>query len=1537
MADEDLEVRAILSADASKFITPFQQATAATQQLHKALKPANSAIVAIGASVGASGFALYKFGKEAFSVAARVSEMNVAMSAVGKSTGLGEKAIRDTAKAVRSQGIEMASAQKIALTYAQNNLNLADASKVARVAQDLAVITQKNSTDTAELLNRAIQTGSSILLKSAGLTKYASEGYKAYAKVLGKSTNELTALERQQATTNLILEEGRKVAGLYEAAMTEPGKVLRSFARIHDDIKVEMGTALLQGFGPVIKATYDLTKAFSESLREGGYFHNALKAVGGALVAMTQPLTDALSRLSRFIKSTKDSELAVDGLKQKIEQFTPIVLAVSTALSAFAGKSLLNLVGLGKLGAKLNPLMAGFAVLVALSPRLRDAFIKMGKALLPLIPSAINLGKAIAEFAGTVVDAIANLLDSGLSTVISTAFKTISVAVSTATRAFEKFKPLLFAVGFFIAKTLVAGMYKASLQAGGFAARIALLKKGFTNLSGAYKFAVAEQMRYNYTLSQGGFAVSKFSTMATVGFRMVAIAAKSLIVSLAPMLAIFAAVSIFNKFREGQQKVKDRTNELTQAFKEQVYQLKGNSVEIAKFVANTDTLGKIFLDGGEGAEKLQGALNILNVDTAKFSEVAKSGENGLKAFNNEMLASVGLAGAQINAQGKIAASYKNGVMVYQELAGEQLAVATAVHQVNEALENTNLVDVINNQMAYLIAQDESAGKAYVYAFAEAEKNGVLEGGIDTVAEAIEVNEIFKTKYLELAKAAKKAKDEETAKNDAVKAATHATKALYDRLEMLKSANEDGKVSVEAFAKEMFGAKVETNTFAEAVDNMRKQSSELAKSVEGTKGNFDAFTSSGFDLYNQITKNSSSLLELGGNSADVRDYMKSTIEQFKAGAKAAGYTDDQITNLLNSLGLISGLAEIDIQVRIDLESAQKQLMALAGVMSALYKSGGGLDKSSLHRYEQLEERIKSLTKATAASSSSFKEYNTETKKAGEESKEVKKEKERLRTAIMKIANEALKKATERMEEYKNALDAIKEASRSAIYGAYSFSDALSKADTAADKANEEFKQLAETQVQYKKSITDSITGALSFNDVLSEQTSASNELASANKKVTDANAEVAEQQAEYNRLLALADSAVGRKNRREAYEKAAEQARKLAESQQKLSDATADATAEQGKQQTFIARLREQAKLAIDFNNQLAKLAEMGLEKDAFDQIISAGAKTGSLMAKELIEGGSDAIGETNKLFKEIAQVSTASGEKLGNTFGKVGKEVGVDFVAALAEQAKDVSKFSDKVKELLARGLSPQNIQMVLKAGYEAGSRIADFLMEGGAKTIEEVNGFEVSLRLQGDALADLLGDTFYQAGFDLASQIVEGIKVKISELEDFLADATIEQMKAYLKKVQAEFDAILVTLPKKPTDVVNTVVVNDGTKDPTVATATQFATSLSGASMSNIAEQTAVMKGFLTQTQADELFARRAIPFASGGIVKTPTLGLVGEAGPEAVIPLSRMGDMGGSTNIHLTVNAGYGADGRAIGDVIVNELKKWSRKNGKIPVATQ
>ena len=63
----------------------------------------------------------------------------------------------------------------------------------------------------------------------------------------------------------------------------------------------------------------------------------------------------------------------------------------------------------------------------------------------------------------------------------------------------------------------------------------------------------------------------------------------------------------------------------------------------------------------------------------------------------------------------------------------------------------------------------------------------------------------------------------------------------------------------------------------------------------------------------------------------------------------------------------------------------------------------------------------------------------------------------------------------------------------------------------------------------------------------------------------------------------------------------------------------------------------------------------------------------------------------------------------------------------------------------------------------------------------------------------------------------------------------------------------------------------------------------------------------------------------AEGGIVTGPTLAVVGEAGPEAVIPLSKMNQMG---NVTININANV-ADER-LGDVIVNALRQYNRRSG-------
>lgn len=64
----------------------------------------------------------------------------------------------------------------------------------------------------------------------------------------------------------------------------------------------------------------------------------------------------------------------------------------------------------------------------------------------------------------------------------------------------------------------------------------------------------------------------------------------------------------------------------------------------------------------------------------------------------------------------------------------------------------------------------------------------------------------------------------------------------------------------------------------------------------------------------------------------------------------------------------------------------------------------------------------------------------------------------------------------------------------------------------------------------------------------------------------------------------------------------------------------------------------------------------------------------------------------------------------------------------------------------------------------------------------------------------------------------------------------------------------------------------------------------------------------------------------AAGGIVTSPTLALIGEAGPEAVVPLSKMDSMGGPT---FVIQTGVG-DPVAIGREIERVMQRYQRRTG-------
>ncbi len=74
----------------------------------------------------------------------------------------------------------------------------------------------------------------------------------------------------------------------------------------------------------------------------------------------------------------------------------------------------------------------------------------------------------------------------------------------------------------------------------------------------------------------------------------------------------------------------------------------------------------------------------------------------------------------------------------------------------------------------------------------------------------------------------------------------------------------------------------------------------------------------------------------------------------------------------------------------------------------------------------------------------------------------------------------------------------------------------------------------------------------------------------------------------------------------------------------------------------------------------------------------------------------------------------------------------------------------------------------------------------------------------------------------------------------------------------------------------------------------------------------------------------------ADGGIVMPRpggVLAMLAEAGqPEAVIPLDRLGSMGGGSNVNITINAGVGTDPVSVGRAVVNAIKRYETVSGRV-----
>ena len=231
-----------------------------------------------------------------------------------------------------------------------------------------------------------------------------------------------------------------------------------------------------------------------------------------------------------------------------------------------------------------------------------------------------------------------------------------------------------------------------------------------------------------------------------------------------------------------------------------------------------------------------------------------------------------------------------------------------------------------------------------------------------------------------------------------------------------------------------------------------------------------------------------------------------------------------------------------------------------------------------------------------------------------------------------------------------------------------------------------------------------------------------------------------------------------------------------------------------------------------------------------------------------------------------------------------------NFIQAITTQAEKATTFAEKVKQLIQLGLSERGIRELLDSGFEAGSLIADQLISGGSTIVNQVNTLLEAVNTVANTVGQLGAETFYQQGVQQGEALVAGIK------------ASLEAARAELDRLRASLTAPA-AVPKTSTNTSGTKIQNTG-KISTV----------------------------LPPDESGRYGLGRFSRLAKGGIVMGPTNALIGEAGPEAVVPLTgKTSKMMGAT-YNITVNAGIGTNGSQVGKDIVDAIKRYERSSGPV-----
>lgn len=201
-------------------------------------------------------------------VAGAYEMMGIAMHAAGKNAGYSVGEMDKFEASLKKSGIAALEARQSMTKLAVAGIDLAQSEKLARAAQDLAVVGRLNSSESFERLTTAIQRGQVIMLHTLGINATFEQGYEKMKKTLGDNVKELTEQQKVQARVNVVLEAAAKYQGIYEQSMTSAEKQYLSLTRHVQTYQIAFGKAFQPAYLEYVRAQTDLYKDLTKAVSD---------------------------------------------------------------------------------------------------------------------------------------------------------------------------------------------------------------------------------------------------------------------------------------------------------------------------------------------------------------------------------------------------------------------------------------------------------------------------------------------------------------------------------------------------------------------------------------------------------------------------------------------------------------------------------------------------------------------------------------------------------------------------------------------------------------------------------------------------------------------------------------------------------------------------------------------------------------------------------------------------------------------------------------------------------------------------------------------------------------------------------------------------------------------------------------------------------------------------------------------------------------------------------------------------------------------